>query len=140
MPVLDGFEATKRIRAFEQEAWNLFSSSPPKAPSGLSSSDLGIREPIRRAVVIALVPGYAVMGLWQRVLDAGFDLSLSKPLSFGSLSSLLFSGPRTNAVSVYGGVDEETLVEAGYPLQIRPCKRSGTGERAVAEVLGQAVA
>ncbi|KAI1879654.1 hypothetical protein JX265_002608 [Neoarthrinium moseri] len=163
MPVLDGFEATKQIRAFEEESWNeATSSSSFLSPSSSSSSSLyytpsflastrqtaatapdGARapppEPVRRAVIIALVPGYAITGLRQRIADTGFDLSLSHPLHLGTLSNMLFSGPEANVVSLYGGVDARRLREAGYPLQPGLRKPSTIGQLEVGEVLGMAV-
>jgi len=54
------------------------------------------------------------------IKETGFDLVVEKPLHLRLLSELLFSGPETNAVAVYGGVDPESLRQAGYPLRMRP--------------------
>ncbi|KAI0128996.1 CheY-like superfamily [Xylariales sp. AK1849] len=136
MPVMDGFEATRQIRAFEEESW---SSLPYTSHSTSPSPSLNTTRPIRRAVIVAMVPNHVVSGLKQRIIATGFDLSVSQPIQIGILYDMLFSAPGVNAVGVYGGVDENELREAGYPLQIITRKPSSIGEKEVGEALGRAV-
>lgn len=78
-------------------------------------------KPFRRAVVIAVEPVLPTdPGIQRRYGDLGFDLVFQKPIHMHMMVNLLFGGPATNVVSQYGGVDDEALVEAGYPLQLRP--------------------
>lgn len=136
MPVMDGFAATKRIRTLEDNSWNTFMDST-SACSRIEAP--GIPKPIRRAVIVALVPSYSVTGVRQRIADTGFDLSICRPFHQGTLCNTLFSGPGMNVVGLFGGVDESTLHNAGYPLQIRRRMPSSIGEKEVGEVLGRAV-
>ncbi|KAH6654526.1 CheY-like superfamily [Truncatella angustata] len=134
MPIMDGFEATRRIRDFEEESWDAFvqaSASPSQARSAPA--------PVRRSVIVALVPSYAVSGLQQRIVDTGFDSSICRPYHLATLINMLFSGPGMNVVGLFGGVDDDKLREAGYPLQITRRKPSSIGEKEVGEALGRAV-
>lgn len=140
MPVMDGFEATRRIRALEEESWNTFQNCTSTRSRNVSSGPSpSVPEPIRRAVIIALVPSYSVTGVRQRIADTGFDLSICRPFHQGTLCNMLFSGPGMNVVGLYGGVDDSVLQSAGYPLQIKRRKPSSIGEKEVGEVLGRAV-
>jgi len=65
MPVMDGYEATRRLRAGEQQA-----------PGS------------RRVPVIALT-AHAVAGYRERVLEAGMDDYLTKPLRREDLDATL---------------------------------------------------
>ena len=81
----------------------------------------GPAKPFRRAVIIAVEPVLPTdPGVPRRYGDLGFDLVFQKPIHMHMMVNLLFGGPATNVVSQYGGVDDEALVEAGYPLQLRP--------------------
>jgi CheY-like chemotaxis protein len=65
MPVMDGYEATRRLRADEQQARGS-----------------------RRVPVIALT-AHAVAGYRERVLEAGMDDYLTKPLRREELEATL---------------------------------------------------
>ncbi|KAH8673525.1 CheY-like superfamily [Xylariales sp. PMI_506] len=110
MPVMDGFEATAQIRAFEEASWE---------SSRLPLGDSSRTNPIRRAVIIALVPYLSITNLQQRIVNTGFDLSLAKPIRRIVLAELLFTGPSVNIVCLHGGVEESELRDAGYPLERR---------------------
>lgn len=83
-----------------------------------------------------MVPWHYIEGLWERIVGAGFDLSLSHPIHLGQLADLLFGGPCINVIGLYGGVDKAKLTETGYPLQIRSLKPSRMEEKEAGEVLG----
>ncbi|KAK6071577.1 histidine kinase-like protein [Seiridium cupressi] len=140
MPIMDGFEATRQIRTYEEESWNAFSLAQFPLPGvGPSRTSRDTPKPIRRTVIIALVPSYSVTGLRQRIADTGFDLSFCRPFHLGTMGNMLFSGPGMNVVGLYGGVDDSQLKDAGYPLQIKRRKPSSIGDREVGEALGRAV-
>lgn len=85
------------------------------------SAAAGPTKPFRRAVIIAVEPVLPTdPGVQRRYGDLGFDLVFQKPIHMHMMVNLLFGGPATNVVSQYGGVADEALVEAGYPLQLRP--------------------
>lgn len=87
----------------------------------LGAAAAGPAKPFRRAVVIAVEPVLPTdPGVQRRYGDLGFDLVFQKPIHMHMMVNLLFGGPATNIVSQYGGVPDEALVEAGYPLQLRP--------------------
>ncbi|KAM0812749.1 putative Response regulatory domain-containing protein [Seiridium cardinale] len=139
MPIMDGFEATRQIRTYEEESWNAFSAQFPLPGVRSSRTSRDTPKPIRRTVIIALVPSYSVTGLRQRIADTGFDLSFCRPFHLGTMGNMLFSGPGMNVVGLYGGVDDSQLKDAGYPLQIKRRKPSSIGDREVGEALGRAV-
>lgn len=131
MPVLNGFDAAREIRAFEEEYMDLptpIMSASDLKPSGsvrvLATEDVAdkkrpYKRPTRRAILVgASAPGAAALS--SRYTDAGFDLVMSKPYHVRMIVDLLFGGPATNIVSLYGGIDEKELLDAGYPLQLRP--------------------
>ncbi|KAF7522322.1 hypothetical protein G7054_g12167 [Neopestalotiopsis clavispora] len=137
MPVMNGFEATEQIRKFEEESWNAYSdylSSPSSSRKHAASP-----KPVRRSVIVALAPSYAVAGIHQRIADAGFDLSMCRPLYPNTICNMLFSGPGVNVVGLLGGVDDDQLRAAGYPLKVVRRKPSSIGEREMGEALGRAV-
>lgn len=123
MPGQDGFETTKMIRQFEEASWaeetghgaqtEAASTSAGKAPASQHA-------PIRRAVIIGMAMRTTPPPSMDVIKETGFDLVVEKPLHLRLLSELLFSGPENNAVAVYGGVDPESLRQAGYPLRMRP--------------------
>jgi hypothetical protein len=141
MPVMDGFEATKQIRAFEEESWNEFSANIPSMTSaGTSAARQDVPKPIRRAVIVALAASNGVAGVKQRIAETGFDVSFCRPFHLGVLCDMLFSGPGMNVVSQFGGVDDSELRAAGYPLQVIRRRSSSIGGKEVSEALGRAVA
>ncbi|ETS80763.1 hypothetical protein PFICI_08292 [Pestalotiopsis fici W106-1] len=138
MPVMNGFEATEQIRKFEEDSWNTYSeylSSPSSSRKNVASP-----EPVRRSVIVALAPSYAVAGIHQRIANAGFDLSMCRPLYPNTICNMFFSGPGVNVVGLLGGVDDDQLRAAGYPLKVVRRKPSSIGEREMGEALGRAVA
>ncbi|KAK7935702.1 hypothetical protein PG985_001197 [Apiospora marii] len=132
MPVLNGFDAAREIRAFEEESMRAHAPPDPPLSGQISPEPNGCpttqdnadkkcphQRPTRRAILVgASAPGAATLS--SRYTDAGFDLVMSKPYHVRMIVDLLFGGPSTNIVSLYGGIDEKELVEAGYPLQLRP--------------------
>ena len=73
MPVMDGYEATRRIRELE-------------AQNGDGSANCG--EPRKRLAIIALT-AHAMTGDRQVCLDAGMDDYLSKPISMEGIGEVL---------------------------------------------------
>ncbi|KAK8034458.1 hypothetical protein PG993_009453 [Apiospora rasikravindrae] len=131
MPVLNGFDAAREIRAFEEESTHhckhdtSVSSQTSSGSDGILTSrdntDKGCphKRPTRRAILVgASASGAAALS--SRYTDAGFDLVMSKPYHVRMIVDLFFGGPATNIVSLYGGIDEKELVTAGYPLKLRP--------------------
>jgi len=127
MPGQDGFQTTKMIRQFEEASWaeetdhEAQPSKKPEADDTLAGKALESQHaPIRRAVIIGMAMRTTPPPSMDVIKETGFDLVVEKPLHLRLLSELLFSGPETNAVAVYGGVDPESLRQAGYPLRMRP--------------------
>lgn len=67
MPVMDGLEATRRIRAFEH------------------------RSRCRRAVAVLALTGLASDGIHKEASDSGVDMFLTKPVRLKTLSEALQS-------------------------------------------------
>lgn len=127
MPGQDGFETTKLIRQFEEasgandtsvESTEQTSKHDQKVEAESQSSETR-NGPVRRAVIIGMALRSAPPPSVDSIKEGGFDMVVEKPLHLRLLSELLFSGPETNAVAVYGAVDPERLRQAGYPLRIR---------------------
>ncbi|GAW14820.1 hypothetical protein ANO14919_042230 [Xylariales sp. No.14919] len=94
MPVMDGFEATRLIRAFED-------SQPPDH---------------RRALIVGLTAHYGLIpnaSMFSRSPSGGFDLLLSKPFRMSELYDMFLGGPDTNIIMLYGSLTEEE--KSGYP-------------------------
>ncbi|RWA09470.1 hypothetical protein EKO27_g5636 [Xylaria grammica] len=96
MPVMDGFEATRLIRAFED-------SQPPDH---------------RRALIVGLTAHYGYgltpnASMFSRSPSGGFDLLLSKPIRMSELYDMFLGGPDTNIIMLYGSLTEEE--KSGYP-------------------------
>ncbi|KAK8066419.1 hypothetical protein PG997_013166 [Apiospora hydei] len=134
MPVMNGFDAAREIRAFEEESMHhckhdtsVSSQISPGSDANLAARDNADKgcphkRPTRRAILVgASASGAAALS--SRYTDAGFDLVMSKPYHVRMIVDLLFGGPATNIVSLYGGIDEKELLAAGYPLQLRPWSR-----------------
>jgi CheY-like chemotaxis protein len=107
MPVLDGFEATRQIREFEDETWEEFVSSSQH--TGITPT-----EPAPRAVIIAVATALSLPGLEQRIANAGFDLGICNVMGDQVLPHLLLTGPGSNVAGVYGAVEDQALRDAGY--------------------------
>ncbi|KAK6198419.1 eukaryotic translation initiation factor 3 subunit E [Pestalotiopsis sp. IQ-011] len=142
MPVMNGFEATEQIRKFEKESWEAYSThlSPPSSSSSATrkqSNGTPEKQPVRCAVIVALAPSYSVAGIHQRIAASGFDLSMCRPLYPNTICNMLFSGPGVNVVGLLGGVDDDQLRAAGYPLKVVRRKPSSIGEREMGEALGR---
>lgn len=142
MPVMNGFEATEQIRKFEEESWETYSThlSPPSSSSSATRKQSNCtpqKQPVRRAVIVALAPSYSVAGIHQRIAASGFDLSICRPLYPNTICNMLFSGPGVNVVGLLGGVDDDQLRAAGYPLKVVRRKPSSIGEREMGEALGR---
>ncbi|KXJ94737.1 hypothetical protein Micbo1qcDRAFT_160012 [Microdochium bolleyi] len=128
MPGQDGFETTKLIRQFEESSWT--NEEDPKVLAANNGNKTAVEgqqpekpnTPVRRAVIIGMAVRSTPPPPMEVIKEGGFDLVVEKPLHLRLLSELLFSGPETNAVAVYGAVDPESLRQAGYPLRMRPLR------------------
>jgi len=128
MPDQDGFETTKLIRQFEESSWT--DNEHTKVPASNNENNTAVggeqpekpNTPVRRAVIIGMAVRSTPPPPIEAIKEGGFDLVVEKPLHLRLLSELLFSGPETNAVAVYGAVDPESLRQAGYPLRMRPLR------------------
>ncbi|KAI8630750.1 CheY-like superfamily [Xylariaceae sp. FL1651] len=90
MPIMDGLEATRRIRAFEV-------SQPA----------------LRRALIVGLLHWNAAQHNLSSLSAVGFDFWMCKPLSLRVLYELFLGGPETNIVMLYGSLREEE--KKSYP-------------------------
>ncbi|KAK7966665.1 uncharacterized protein PG986_000942 [Apiospora aurea] len=148
MPIMNGFDAAREIRAFEEESVHhckhdiavssQISSGSDGNSAARDNADKGCphKRPTRRAILVgASASGAAALS--SRYTDAGFDLVMSKPYHVRMIVDLLFGGPATNIVSLYGGIDEKELLAAGYPLQLRPWSRPS--ETSVSDAVAGAV-
>ncbi|KAK8075145.1 hypothetical protein PG997_009808 [Apiospora hydei] len=103
---MGGPEATKEIRAFE-------------ASYGL-----------RPCVIIAMFPSMATTQ--QKILEAGCDASVGKPLRVGSLLRLLFGDEKHNILYQRGDLTEEeaqSLSLSPRPPYLEPAQRSSSTRR-----------
>ena len=79
MPVLDGIEATREIRALEKELQAHSSSPRAKDSENISACDLRSSTRVRRIPIIAMTAN-AMKGDRERCLEAGMDDYLAKPV------------------------------------------------------------
>jgi CheY-like chemotaxis protein len=86
MPVMNGFEATRRIRDIELEFRNNISSPMDTPPSSL---------------IIALT-GLASGRDQSEAFTSGFDLYLIKPISFREVSRLLDNWEKSGVAATTG--------------------------------------
>lgn len=109
MPVLDGYEATARLRRLEVEA-----------------IALGLMQPHQKTVVIAMTAN-ALKGDREKCLAAGMDDYISKPISMERLKSvlenwsaqLIINNPISNSEeSQSSGADLESLVDIEHLHEI----------------------
>ena len=96
MPIMDGFEATRRIRALESS----FRENLPPYDTPPS------------ALIIALT-GLASGRDQSEAFTSGFDLYLVKPISFREVGRLLDNWERAGAGATVGAAEQEAPGEAG---------------------------
>ncbi|KAI0425820.1 hypothetical protein F5Y09DRAFT_351919 [Xylaria sp. FL1042] len=92
MPVMDGLEATRLIRAFE-----------------------ATRPGHRRAFIVGLIAHHAYPPDAPILSSPGFDLMFGKPMRMGELYNMFLGGPQTNIIMLYGNLTEEE--KSVYPRQ-----------------------
>ncbi|CAJ2509631.1 Uu.00g146570.m01.CDS01 [Anthostomella pinea] len=114
LPDINGIEATRRIRAFEDT-----------------------RRDLRRAVIVGLTVHSALsphLSLSAGAFDL-FDALVTKPFSLGTVGQMLFGGPDTNLVALHGSLTPQEMRQ--YPLRQRDSRLFGDSprERAVVEEL-----
>jgi CheY-like chemotaxis protein len=110
MPVIDGFEASRRIRDLERQrhlqdrrVQSSPSSSPPLEPSK------------RKSALIVALTGLASAHDRDEALRSGVDLFLTKPVKFQKLGELLGRWEQ-GEISAAGGAEggkEEGEAQAG---------------------------
>ena len=80
MPVMDGYEATRRIRAFETQNSQIETGDKMSDPRQSLFWEPRIQSAIKRVTIIALT-GHAVEGYRDECLEIGMDDYLTKPLT-----------------------------------------------------------
>jgi PAS domain S-box-containing protein len=81
MPVMDGLEATKRIRNYELEITNQAQTGDPPSPSVIRNSSF--------AIPIIAMTAHAIQGDREKCLAAGMNDYVSKPVSPQELADRL---------------------------------------------------
>ncbi|KAI3319127.1 CheY-like protein [Xylariaceae sp. AK1471] len=95
MPIMDGFEATRLIRAFE-------STQPAR----------------RHTLIVGLTAHNGLYPMPFNVFAAGFDMFLSKPFQLRFIYEMFLGGPETNIVFLYTCLTEEE--KSAYPREVAP--------------------
>ena len=83
MPIMDGFEATKRIREASLKA-----SLPSKATAGKASHFFSPGKPLGRPTIVALTAG-ALAHEKEKCRSAGMDAFLTKPVRPQDIEAVL---------------------------------------------------
>ncbi len=86
MPVLDGFQATARIRALEAEGR---ATRPHTATEGEQAAQAGTATPAQPHIPIVAMTAHAIAGDRQRALDGGMDGYVPKPVSLDELREVI---------------------------------------------------
>jgi CheY-like chemotaxis protein len=92
MPILDGLEATRLIRAFEST-----------------------QHAYRSALIVCVTARY-LYPIPPDVASAGFDIFLNKPFRVPLLYDMFLGGPETNIAMLYGCLTEEE--KRAYPRRM----------------------
>ncbi|KAJ8133365.1 hypothetical protein O1611_g264 [Lasiodiplodia mahajangana] len=107
MPIMDGREATRRIRAFESN-----------------------RPGHRRALIVGVGPFHMFTPSLSEFPSDGFDLMMPKPFRVPELYEMFMGGPETNIISLYGSLTEEE--KRAYPRSVAEDVRLGDDPRSIA--------
>ena len=123
MPIMDGYEATRKIREWENKLEAQSSKLKGKDTDELSTFSLELSARAMRVPIIAMT-AHAMIGDRERCLQAGMNDYVSKPIEperlFLTLCKWIKPGIRVVPDYLLARTSEESLIGEGLPLSGLP--------------------